>query len=67
MCGKSSPIRKSKTSVNQGRRFLGCGDFEEGKKQCNYLYWIDPPHTEKEFEAKIKVLLGENGGLQLKC
>ncbi|XP_058217433.1 uncharacterized protein LOC131328510 [Rhododendron vialii] len=40
---------------------------KEGKKQCDYLYWIDPPHTEKELEAKIKALLGENGGLHLKC
>ncbi|KAG5531458.1 hypothetical protein RHGRI_026169 [Rhododendron griersonianum] len=39
---------------------------KEGKEQCDYLYWIDPPHTKKEFEAK-KALVGENGGLPMKC
>ncbi|KAH7864085.1 hypothetical protein Vadar_025552 [Vaccinium darrowii] len=27
-CGKPSPMRKSKTKENPGRRFLGCGNYE---------------------------------------
>ncbi|KAH7841419.1 hypothetical protein Vadar_029631 [Vaccinium darrowii] len=41
-CGKPSPMRKSKTKENPGRRFLGCGNYENGKKNCEYFYWIDP-------------------------
>lgn len=62
-CGKPSPIRKSKTKENPGRRFLGCGHYEKGKKNCDYFYWIDPTPKEKEMEA----VEGENRALHLKC
>ncbi|KAH7841383.1 hypothetical protein Vadar_029157 [Vaccinium darrowii] len=67
-CGKPSPIRKSKTKENPGRRFLGCGNYEEkGKKNCDYFYWIDPASKEKQMEDKIQALESENRALHLKC
>ncbi|KAH7841386.1 hypothetical protein Vadar_029227 [Vaccinium darrowii] len=66
-CGKPSPMRKSKTKENPGRRFLGCGDYEKGKKNCDYFYWIDPDFKDKEKEDKIEALQSEKRALHLKC
>ncbi|KAH7857674.1 hypothetical protein Vadar_015240 [Vaccinium darrowii] len=66
-CGKPSPMRKSKTKENPGRRFLGCGNYEKGKKNCEYFYWIDPDFKDKEKEDKIEVLQSEKRALHLKC
>ncbi|KAH7847502.1 hypothetical protein Vadar_026853 [Vaccinium darrowii] len=66
-CGKPSPIRKSKTKENPGRRFLGCGNYENGKRNCDYFYWIDPAPKEKEMEDNVQALQSENHALHLKC
>ncbi|KAH7839799.1 hypothetical protein Vadar_009060 [Vaccinium darrowii] len=66
-CGKPSPVRKSKTKENPGRRFLGCGNYEKGEKNCDYFYWIDPDPKDKEMEDKIEVLQSEKRALHLKC
>ncbi|KAH7857756.1 hypothetical protein Vadar_016179 [Vaccinium darrowii] len=66
-CGKPSPMRKSKTKENLGRRFLGCGNYEKGKKNCDYFYWIDPDPKEKQMEDKIETLKSEKRDLHLKC
>ncbi|KAH7837124.1 hypothetical protein Vadar_009940 [Vaccinium darrowii] len=66
-CGKPSPMRKSKTKENPGRRFLGCGNYEKGKKNCDYFYWIDPDPKDKEMDDKIEVLQSEKRALHLKC
>ncbi|KAH7866663.1 hypothetical protein Vadar_023367 [Vaccinium darrowii] len=66
-CGKPSPMRKSKTKENPGRRFLGCGNYEKGKKNCDYFYWIDPDPKEKQMEDKIDALETETRALHLKC
>ncbi|XP_058215389.1 disease resistance protein RPV1-like isoform X2 [Rhododendron vialii] len=58
-CGKAAPLRRSKAIPNQGRRFLGCANYEIRQKRCNYFHWVDPPTREKELEAK-KVGLGRN-------
>ncbi|KAH7858926.1 hypothetical protein Vadar_029438 [Vaccinium darrowii] len=55
-CGKPSPMRKSNTKENPGRRFLGCGNYEKGKKKCEYFYWIDPDPKVRELESKIDAL-----------
>ncbi|KAH7835231.1 hypothetical protein Vadar_024192 [Vaccinium darrowii] len=55
-CGKPSPMRKSNTKENPGRRFLGCGNYEKGKRTCEYFYWIDPDPKVKELESKIEAL-----------
>ncbi|KAJ9542236.1 hypothetical protein OSB04_028742, partial [Centaurea solstitialis] len=39
-CGDKMKLRTSWTSTNPGRRFLGCPNFECGKK-CNMFYWVD--------------------------
>ncbi|KAH7851053.1 hypothetical protein Vadar_006728 [Vaccinium darrowii] len=66
-CGKPSPMRKSKTKENPGRRFLGCGNYEKGKKTCDYFYWIDPDPKEKQMKDKIEALESEKRALHLKC
>ncbi|KAH7855616.1 hypothetical protein Vadar_026769 [Vaccinium darrowii] len=66
-CGKPSSMRKSKTKENPGRRFLGCGNYEKGKKFWDYFYWIDPAPKEKQMEDNIQALESQNRALLLKC
>ncbi|KAH7843767.1 hypothetical protein Vadar_020525 [Vaccinium darrowii] len=66
-CGKPSPMRKLKTKENPGRRFLGCGNYEKGKKNCEYFYWIDPDPKLKQIEDKFEALESEKHALHLKC
>ncbi|KAH7856435.1 hypothetical protein Vadar_001423 [Vaccinium darrowii] len=66
-CGKPSPLRKSNTKENPGRRFLGCGNYEKGKKKCEFFYWVDPDPKVKQIEDKIEVLESEKRALHLKC
>ena len=46
-CGLPSPMKTSSTSVNYGRKFYGCGKFEEtGRRGCRFFEWVDTEYLE---------------------
>ena len=46
-CGLPSLMKTSSTSVNYGRKFYGCGKFEEtGRWGCRFFEWVDTEYLE---------------------
>ncbi|KAL4562367.1 hypothetical protein LXL04_034569 [Taraxacum kok-saghyz] len=43
-CGCDDPVEKwtDWRSNNPGRRFIGCPNYRDAEKDCNYFAWIDP-------------------------
>ena len=40
-----SPVKTSTKLDNYGRRFIGCGMYEElGRHRCEFFEWVDPPN-----------------------
>ncbi|KAG5536651.1 hypothetical protein RHGRI_024168 [Rhododendron griersonianum] len=37
-CGEPTPLRKSGTQKNPGRRFFGCANYED----CGFFCWYEP-------------------------
>lgn len=40
-CGKIAQLRRSWTTENPGRRFLGCANYKN-HQACDYFKWVDP-------------------------
>ncbi|KAI8535603.1 hypothetical protein RHMOL_Rhmol10G0186800 [Rhododendron molle] len=40
-CGEPTPLRKSGTQKNPGRRFFGCANYEL-KLDCGFFCWYEP-------------------------
>ncbi|KAI8566917.1 hypothetical protein RHMOL_Rhmol02G0079700 [Rhododendron molle] len=43
-CGEPSPLRKSTTQKNPGRRFFGCSKYKTQKdgEECGFFCWYEP-------------------------
>ena len=74
-CGFPSPMKTSSTPVNFGRKFYGCGKFEEtGRRGCKYFEWVDMNNLENEnfeswwneWEEEIMLLGGRDGAIKSK-
>ncbi|KAK9675618.1 hypothetical protein RND81_11G018900 [Saponaria officinalis] len=58
-CGKSLALVKSWTSMNPGRRFLACNDYdyETGRRGCDFFQWYDSGQTIWQRDVINKLLV----------
>ena len=52
-CGELARCRTSWTQNNPGRRFLGCPNFMDASRNCNYFRWVDGPLPNRWYQATM--------------
>ncbi|XP_058219396.1 uncharacterized protein LOC131329964 [Rhododendron vialii] len=56
-CGEPSPLRKSTTQKNPGRRFFGCAKYKTKKEDCGFFCWYEPSIWQERSDlGQMKVL-----------
>ncbi|PWA68314.1 hypothetical protein CTI12_AA307440 [Artemisia annua] len=52
-CGEIAKCRTSWTQFNPGRRFLGCPNFMDPTRNCNYFRWVDGPLPNRWYQGTM--------------
>ncbi|GKB76899.1 zinc finger, GRF-type containing protein [Tanacetum coccineum] len=60
-CGELARLQTSWTQNNPARKFLGCPDFMDPIRNCNFFRWIDPQlpnrwYQERMYELHLNVM-----------
>ncbi|KAL6555163.1 hypothetical protein OROGR_006421 [Orobanche gracilis] len=65
-CGVASPLVTSWSKENPGRRFYGCGRYEEdGRRKCTFFIWHDNEANARD-KKLIAALLRKLDGMNKK-
>ena len=52
-CGELAKCRTSWTQNNPGRRFLGCPNYMDPTRNCNYFRWVDVELPNRWYQHKM--------------
>ncbi|GKB36416.1 zinc finger, GRF-type containing protein, partial [Tanacetum coccineum] len=56
-CGELARLQTSWTQNNPARRFLGCLNFMDHTRNCNFFRWIDPQLPNRWFFLVVALVL----------
>ncbi|PWA71761.1 DNA-(apurinic or apyrimidinic site) lyase 2 [Artemisia annua] len=63
-CGEVARLRTSWTQHNPARRFLGCPNYLDPTRNCNFFQWVDAPlpnrwYQERMYEMHLSLVNGQ--------
>ncbi|KAL4557104.1 hypothetical protein LXL04_035274 [Taraxacum kok-saghyz] len=61
-CGDLVGKWTSWTDLNPGRRFVGCPNFQDREKDCDYFDWVDPLFPNQWYKDLILQVHNHNNG-----
>ncbi|KAG5555950.1 hypothetical protein RHGRI_006559 [Rhododendron griersonianum] len=62
-CGKPTPLRKSGTEKNPGRRFFGCANYKV-HMDCGFFCWYEPSILQERADLRPMMVQTKNKGVR---
>ncbi|KAG5520926.1 hypothetical protein RHGRI_033474 [Rhododendron griersonianum] len=62
-CGKPTPLRKSGTEKNPGRRFFGCANYKV-HMDCGFFCWYEPSILQERADLRLMMVQTKNKGVR---